>query len=140
MRNDLRIVRTIILFVLTAIILIGCGDGSSNEGWTNEDKQLLEWRHKSEDPLRPQDYETRYFDELRHAIEAEQVVYLKYVGTKGITEREVFPTRLFRKGEHVYLEAFCLLRNDYRTFRLDRIQYLQVEPNSSMGVGAHRYS
>jgi len=127
MRNDLRIVRTIILSVLIAIFLTGCGNGSSNEGRSDEDKQLLEWLNKPEDTLRPQDYEKKYFIELSHAIKAKKSVYIKYAGTKGITDREVLPERLFRKGEYIYLEAFCLLRNEYRTFRLDRIQYLQIK-------------
>ncbi len=130
MRNGLSIVRTIILSVLIAIFLTGCGDGSSNEGWSDEDKQLLKWLNKPDDPLRPQDYENRYFAELSHAIEAKKIVDLEYAGRKGISRRQVLPERLFRKGEHIYLEAFCLMRNQYRRFRLDRIKYLQVESDS----------
>ncbi len=140
MRNDLSIFLTIILSVLIAIFLFGCGNGSSNEGRTDEDIQVLKWLNEPDDPLRPQDYEKRYFAELSHAIEAKQTVYLEYAGTKETTQRQVRPERLFRRGEYIYVEAFCLLRNEYRRFRLDRIKYLRVEPNSSIGVGSHRYS
>ena len=131
MRNGLSVFATIILSVLIAIFLTGCGDGgSSNEGWSDEDKQVLKWLNKPDDPLRPQDYENTYFAELSHAIEAKKIVYLEYAGTKEISHRQVLPERLFRRGEHIYLEAFCLMRNQYRRFRLDRIKYLQVESNS----------
>ena len=131
MRNGLSVFATIILSVLIAIFLTGCGDdGSSNEGWSDEDKQVLKWLNKPDDPLRPQDYGNTYFAELSHAIEVKKIVYLEYAETKDISHRQVLPERLFRRGEHIYLEAFCLMRNQYRRFRLDRIKYLQVESNS----------
>ena len=132
MRNGLSVAITIILSVLIVILLTGCEDGgsSNNEGWSDEDKQVLKWLDKPDDPLRPQDSENRYFAELSHAIEAKKIVYLEYAGRKGISHRQVVPERLFRRGEHIYLEAFCLMRDQYRRFRLDRIKYLQVEPNS----------
>lgn len=131
MKNGLSVVGTVILSVFIAIFLTGCGDGgSSNEGWSDEDKQVLKWLSKPDDLLRPQDYENAYFAELSHAIEAKKTVYLEYAGRKGISHRQVLPERLFRREEHIYLEAFCLMRNQYRRFRLDRIKYLRVEPNS----------
>jgi len=132
MRNGLSVAITIILSVLIVILLTGCGDGgsSNNEGWSDEDKEVLKWLNKPDDPLRPQDSENRYFAELSHAIEAKKIVYLEYAGRKGISHRRVVPERLFRRGENIYLEAFCLMRNQYRRFRLDRIKHLQVEPNS----------
>ena len=131
MRNGLSVAITMMVYVLIAIFLTGCGDGgSSNEGWSDEDKEVLKWLNKPDDPLRPQDSENRYFAELSHAIEAKKIVYLEYSGRKGISHRRVVPERLFRRGGNIYLEAFCLMRNQYRRFRLDRIKYLQVEPNS----------
>ena len=126
MKNGLSVVGTIILSVFIAIFLTGCGDGgiSSNEGLSDEDKQVLKWLDKPDDPLRPQDYENTYFSELSHAIEAKKIIYLEYAGRKGISHREVVPERLFRRRENIYLEAFCLMRDEYRRFRLDRIKYL----------------
>lgn len=130
MKNGLGVAGTIILSVFIVIFLTGCGDGGKNEGWSDEDKQVLKWLDKPDDPLRPQDYENTYFPELSHAIEAKKIVYLEYSGRKGISHRQVLPERLFRSGEHIYLEAFCLMRNEYRRFRLDRIKYLQLKLNS----------
>lgn len=132
MGNGLSIAITIILSVLIAVLLTGCGDGgsNSNEGWSDEDKEVLKWLNKPDGPLRPQDSENKYFAELSHAIEAKKIVYLEYAGRKGISHRKVVLERLFRRGGNIYLEAFCLMRNQYRRFRLDRIKYLQVKPNS----------
>lgn len=131
MRNGLSVAITTMVYVFIAIFLTGCGDGgSSNEGWSDEDKDVLKWLNKPDDLLRPQDSENRYFAELSGAIEAKKIVYLEYAGRKGISHRQVLPERLFRRGEHIYFEAFCLMRDQYRRFRLDRIKYLRVEPNS----------
>jgi len=43
MRNGLSVAITMMVYVLIAIFLTGCGDGgnSSNEGWSDENKQVL---------------------------------------------------------------------------------------------------
>ena len=96
-----------------------------------KDRKILKWLDKSDDPLRQQDYQMKYFNELSTAIENKKSVSLKYSGKGELTYREVLPERLFRRGEHVYLEAFCLKKSEYRRFRLDRIKYLRVDQNSS---------
>ena len=88
------------------------------------DKQVLKWLKKPDDPLRAKDTRVKYFAELKAAIEANEVVHLRYRGRKGVTYRKVFPERLFRRGEHLYLEAFCIREKEYRRFRLDRIQFI----------------
>ena len=125
----------VISFLLAAVVAIIVGPVRSvlvdHFAFSDEDKAILRWLAKPDDPLRAQDSENRYFAELSRAIEAKKIVYLEYAGRKGISHRQVLPERLFRRGEHIYLEAFCLMRDEYRRFRLDRIKYLQVEPNSS---------
>jgi predicted DNA-binding transcriptional regulator YafY len=95
--------------------------------WSDEDKQVLEWLEKPDDPLRPKDLQLKYFSGLNAAIEARRSVFLKYAGRKGLTSRTVLPERLFRRGEYIYLEAFCLKRRQHRRFRLDRIEYLRED-------------
>lgn len=46
------------------------------------------------------------------------------------SDRELEPIGLFHSYEQWYLLAFCRLRNDYRTFRLDRFSKMQVTENS----------
>jgi hypothetical protein len=96
-----------------------------------KDKKILKWLEKPDDPVRPEDYQIKYFNELSVAIKDKKSVSLKYSGKDELTYREVLPERLFRRGEHLYLEAFCLKRMEYRRFRLDRIKSLRLNQNSS---------
>lgn len=95
--------------------------------WSDKDREVLKWLEKPDDPLRPKDYRSKYFTELSAAIEAKKPIYLKYSGRDGLTYRKVLPKRLFRRAEHIYLEAFCLKRKEYRRFRLNRIKSLRVD-------------
>ena len=42
------------------------------------------------------------------------------------TKRNAKPVRLLFKGQDWYLYAFCLLRNDFRYFKLSRIKKLEI--------------
>jgi predicted DNA-binding transcriptional regulator YafY len=60
---------------------------------------------------------------LRHAIEDRRVVVLEYTDQSGAaTERRVRPLGLYFWGPTWTLGAWCELREDFRNFRLDRIQ------------------
>jgi proteasome accessory factor C len=61
---------------------------------------------------------------VRRGIRDRQVLELEYL-TKGrlkVTTRQVEPYLLFRGQEAWYLEAFCLLAQAQRTFKLERIR------------------
>lgn len=63
---------------------------------------------------------------LRHACEARHCLQLHYRDEAGnATLREVAPLGLFFWGDRWTLGAWCLLRGDYRHFRIDRIDRLQ---------------
>jgi len=49
-----------------------------------------------------------------------------------ISERKIEPVGIFFSRAHWYLIAFCLTRNDYRTFRVNRIRTV-VELNEDFG-------
>ena len=64
---------------------------------------------------------------LRTAMRARRVVWLRYSdGTGCETERLVWPLGLFFWGPKATLAAWCELRSDFRSFRLDRILALEV--------------
>ncbi|EKY4879169.1 TPA: helix-turn-helix transcriptional regulator [Vibrio vulnificus] len=64
---------------------------------------------------------------LRHAIEHHFKVSLDYQDENGqITERKIQPLGQFFWGKVWTLVAWCELRQDYRQFRLDRIQALRM--------------
>ena len=61
---------------------------------------------------------------IRHGIRDRRILDLEYL-TKGrleVTTRQVEPYLLFRGQEAWYLEAYCLLAQAQRTFKLERIR------------------
>ncbi len=67
--------------------------------------------------------ETQKFDILREAILSKRYIKLNYYdAVSNLTERIVKPARLVFKGKSWYLQAYCELKQDYRTFKLFRIQ------------------
>lgn len=58
------------------------------------------------------------------SIASKKVLNLSYFANHNqeITERTVEPIGVFMMGNHWYLIAYCLLRKDYRNFRVDRIK------------------
>ena len=62
---------------------------------------------------------------LRRALTDDRWVNLGYVDATGAaTDRTVVPLALYFWGQQWLLAAYCCLRADYRTFRVDRIQVL----------------
>jgi predicted DNA-binding transcriptional regulator YafY len=59
---------------------------------------------------------------LRRAISEEHAVRVEYTDAQGApTNRHIVPLGLYFWGRQWLLAAYCLLRKDYRTFRVDRI-------------------
>ncbi|ARR46857.1 DNA-binding transcriptional regulator [Vibrio campbellii] len=64
---------------------------------------------------------------LRHAIDNNFKVSLDYEDESGqVTERKIQPLGQFFWGKVWTLVAWCELRQDYRQFRLDRIQAMRM--------------
>lgn len=62
-------------------------------------------------------------DEIEAAVERRGVLAVRYADATGAaTERRLRPLGLFFWGKVWTLVAWCELRNDFRMFRLDRIQ------------------
>lgn len=60
--------------------------------------------------------------QIEEALRAEGRLELRYVSAMGEeTRRVVSPLQVTRYAGYLYLIAFCYLRNEQRTFRLDRI-------------------
>jgi predicted DNA-binding transcriptional regulator YafY len=64
---------------------------------------------------------------IRMAIENRREIEFKYVDPAGNrTERRVEPYSLILKGQKWYLYAWCLMRRDFRLFKLSRIREMAV--------------
>ena len=67
-----------------------------------------------------------WLQELRSAIRHRNVVSMDYRREDGTpSQREVWPLGLFFWGSAWTLVGWCTMRNDFRHFRVDRIQQLQ---------------
>lgn len=86
-----------------------------NVNWIEID--FSEWNRRSESS----------FQVLKSAIFQNRVVSFSYYGISGESEvRTVEPLKLVFKSRDWYLYGYCLLRDDYRLFKLDRMRSLQV--------------
>jgi len=66
-------------------------------------------------------------NQLNQAVAESRLVLFNYLNWKGQTlQRKAEPLTLVMKGAVWYLFAYCHLREDFRVFRLSRIQNLQV--------------
>ncbi|MDF2180062.1 YafY family protein [Aliiglaciecola sp. CAU 1673] len=69
---------------------------------------------------------SQFSEPLRDAIKKQQVIVIEYCREDGEhSRRTLWPLGLLYWGSAWTLVAWCLLRQDYRLFRLDRIQALQ---------------
>ena len=58
---------------------------------------------------------------IQDAIELGKTLKFKYYAPSGNTEREIEPYFLIFKWSSWYVYGYCLLRNDYRMFKLNRM-------------------
>ena len=66
------------------------------------------------------------FEVIRTAVLEKRVLSFSYASYEGFTQRRVKPVLLYFKGSAWYLQAFCLLRNEFRTFKISRISRLTL--------------
>ncbi|MFT4173624.1 MAG: YafY family protein [Rhodocyclaceae bacterium] len=78
----------------------------------------------------PAHYASRppWLAELRGAVRQRRIAHMAYVREdKTPSERTIWPLGLFFWGQNWTLVGWCLLREDFRHFRVDRIQSLALE-------------
>ena len=69
----------------------------------------------------------RTFNDIKSAILSKKIISFAYFsGNEKETNRRVKPVRLLFKSQDWYLYAFCLLRNDFRYFKLSRMKNIEV--------------
>ncbi len=77
---------------------------------------------------------------LRGAIEKSRLVRIAYQDANGeATDRRLRPMALLFWGQVWTLVAWCELRNDFRSFRADRIQSLSVSESTFTPERGQRY-
>lgn len=91
--------------------------GSSDTSWIEVD--FSRWSN-------PKKARTK-FDLLTGAILSHKAIQFTYPSAAGeVTERKAYPLKLLFQSQSWYISSYCLLRNDYRTFKVNRIISLDV--------------
>lgn len=71
------------------------------------------------------------FELLKNAVIKKLAVSFTYPNSNGeTTARTVYPLKMVFKSKAWYLQAYCKLRQDYRTFKINRILSLKLLPES----------
>jgi predicted DNA-binding transcriptional regulator YafY len=74
---------------------------------------------------KPDTRENKYLTLFKEAMANHRLVTFDYFsGKQQATTREIEPYRLLHKGNSWYIQGYCLLREEIRTFRFSRIEKL----------------
>lgn len=80
--------------------------------WDFEPKEISKTIHS--DPV---------LEMIKKAIDSKEILNIKYRASNGfLSNRNIKPIKIMEWGRQYYLRAFCLLRNEERTFKINRIQ------------------
>lgn len=95
--------------------------GDEKEYFETMDEHIRNYYHFEVEAPQPQD---QIFSFLQNAIFKKEVISVKYKRQYGdeVTSRDIEPFGLLVMGRNWYLAGWCRLREDYRTFRLDRFE------------------
>ena len=78
--------------------------------------------------------------QIREAVETIRVIEVSYCDEKGqTTQRRLRPMALLFWGNVWTLVAWCELRNDFRSFRIDRFASVQILPETFSQERGQRY-
>ena len=73
--------------------------------------------------------------QLQEAFAAKKRLFIRYVDQKGrTTERWITPIQVMAMKDYIYVSAHCHLRNEDRSFRLDRITEMKLTDEISPGA------
>lgn len=68
-----------------------------------------------------------YLEIIKAALQENRLLLFEYVAHHGNkTMRRAEPYQLVLKGSHWYLQGYCLVRNDFRLFRISRMSKLKM--------------
>ncbi len=90
-------------------------------------------------PLGGRHISSDYFQVVAHALLSRKRLYLRHFGRleAQITEREVSPQRLVYYRDNWYLDAFCHLRDDMRSFSMDAVEEAREVEKNAVSVDDH---
>lgn len=94
---------------------------------SKRDRSVIRWLSLPDHPIRPQDRQVKNFRGLEHAVKTGLPVTFSYLSSSNEeSHRMIFPKRLFRRKKVIYCQAYDTLYEEYRVFRLDRMNDLKI--------------
>ena len=73
-------------------------------------------------------YSPNLLSAINNSIDNCKLAFIEYDSReKGVSRREVEPMAIVYKDRKRHLVAWCRLRNDYRLFRLDRLNSIKLK-------------
>jgi|688.fasta_scaffold104448_2 predicted DNA-binding transcriptional regulator YafY len=88
----------------------------------------------SKNSKRKNDYESAYsfssnlINTMHNAIKSRKLITIEYHSReKGLTKREIEPMDIITRDGRTNLVGWCRLRNDWRTFRIDRVNFVAIQ-------------
>lgn len=81
-----------------------------------------------ENPYLPAESKPLHLQTILKSIAARQVLDIGYFAnhSQQYSNRDVEPVGIYLQGSYWYMIAYCRLRKDYRSFRTDRISYINI--------------
>ena len=118
---------------LSATKYIGTGDILSKLGSLFQ-KPDIDWIEVDFSRWGQGTNDNQRFELLKRAILAKNVIKFQYVSSYGDTSiRKVYPLKLIFKSKAWYLQAFDRKKNDYRTFRINRMLNVKTTDETFAG-------
>lgn len=78
---------------------------------------------------------------IEEALQNKKRLFIRYLDRKGeVSERWITPKQILALNDYLYMVAHCHLRDDERNFRLDRIEGMEIENQSSNQRGKNTRS
>lgn len=86
--------------------------------------------NNSKGTIAKESYSQNLISTILNAAQERKLITIKYYSNeKGITERMIEPMGVVVRMGKKNLVGWCRLRNDWRTFRLDRVNFLAMHLN-----------
>ncbi len=79
----------------------------------------------------------RFYQTIEKAIASSNRIRIRYEAVEsGTSERIVDPYFIIFRGRAFYFVGYCHLRKDFRTFRIDRVEEIEIMPESFVKDGS----
>jgi predicted DNA-binding transcriptional regulator YafY len=108
--------------------------GSGDHSWKEVEKRIriFQPERRAGDPT--------HFSAIAAAVLKRSRIWIRHYNRKSDqqTEREVSPQRLVHYRDNWYLDAWCHLRNDLRSFAIDAIRQAQLRDGRAKEIDASR--